>query len=128
LGIIKHKEKNEKVNYICLNFNIGGTYSNQVARWIPGISNVYVRINGNVNVDMGNNSIVYIYIYKNGAQKTIVFSKRTTNAGEELYNCYSFSDITTNVNDYYEVYLNVAGGGTTVNGNNGNWWSGKIEY
>jgi hypothetical protein len=87
-----------------------------------------IRISGNLNVDMANNSIAYIYVYKNGGLKCTVFSKRTTNLGEELGHGYSFVDITTNAADYYEIFANIAGGGAQLNGNNGNWWSGQIVY
>jgi hypothetical protein len=118
----------DKVLYTNNTLNVGGTYSNSVARWIPGVSNVMIRISGNLNVDMANNSIAYIYVYKNGGLKCTVFSKRTTNLGEELGHGYSFVDITTNAADYYEIFANIAGGGAQLNGNNGNWWSGQIVY
>jgi hypothetical protein len=118
----------QRVQYTNSVLNVGGVYSNQVFRWIPGASNVMVRILGNLGVNMANNSIAYIYIYKNGSQKCTVFSKRTTNAGEELLQSYTFTDITTNAADYYEVWASIAGGGAQLNGNNDNWWSGQIVY
>ena len=116
----------DKVQFTNTVQNVGGIYSNKVFRWIPGVSNVMVHIAGNLNVDMGNNSLVSIYVYKNGTNKCTVFSKRTTNVGEELANSFTFVDITTNAADYYEIHGNVAGGGAQLNGNNGNWWSGQI--
>jgi preprotein translocase subunit SecG len=118
----------QRVQYTNAVLNVGGVYSNQVFRWRPGVSNVMVRIFGNLGVNMANNSLVYIYIYKNGSQKCTVLSKRTTNASEELLNSYTFTDITTNAADYYEVWASVAGGGAQINGNNDNWWSGQVVY
>jgi hypothetical protein len=118
----------DKVLYTNLVLNVNGIYSNSAARWTPNASNVMIKIDGNISVDMANNSTVYIYVYKNGASKCRVFSKRTTAAGEDLYASYSFVDITTNVMDYYEIFSQIQNGGTTLDTSNGNWWSGQILY
>lgn len=114
-----------KVLYTNLISNIGGTYSNTAARWIPGISNVYIRINGSIRITgAANDNTILIQIYKNGTLKATMVNK-TLRAGT-FGETYTFIDITTNAADYYEVWSTLSNARSTTGSGMDNWWSGQV--
>lgn len=70
---------------------------------------------------------IYDPFFKNGVQIGWPILKRANNAADDLVATWSFVDITTSVNDAYEVYFRAATATdpmTTAGVNN--WWSGFV--
>ena len=116
-----------RVLYTNLISNVGGTYSNSAARWIPGVSNVFVQINGSIRITgVANDNTILLQIYKNGLLKSTIVDK-TIRAGT-FGETYTFTDITTNSADYYEVWSTLSNARSTIGSGADNWWSGQIVY
>lgn len=114
-----------KVLYTNLVSNIGGKYSNTVARWIPGVLNATIEIHGSIRLTgVANDNTILLQIYRNGSLKSTVMDKamRAGTYGET----YVYTDITTNAADYYEVWSTLSNARSTTGSGADNWWSGQI--
>ena len=80
-----------------------------------------IRITG-----VANDNTILLQIYKNGSLKSTLVEKtmRAGNFGET----YTFTDITTNSADYYEVWSTLSNARSTTGSGADNWWSGQIVY
>lgn len=116
--------------YTNLVFNYGGTYSNSatVARWIPGASNVLVKIIGSLRINTANQSVLFsIRLYKNGSPYSYVMTKYSTSNSDDWAQNFSYVDLTGSVNDYYELFVTSdKAAQTTLGAGNDNWWSGEV--
>jgi hypothetical protein len=110
--------------------NVGGVYSNTAARWIPGVSNVLVKIIGELRVNMNSTGdTLEMFVRKNGAANRTVLYRRCNNAADDWASSFNYVDITTNAADYYEVWVTVIGNNIpAVDSGSANWWSGQIIY
>lgn len=121
-----------QVLYTNVVFNYGGTYSNSatIARWIPGVSNVMVSIQGSMRIDVNNQPVIFsIKLYKDGVLKSTMFNRRMQNDNDDLANTFSYVDITTSATNYYEVFVTSDKAAQVMLGSGAdNWWSGQIIY
>ena len=119
-----------KVAFSNLVLNVGGSYLNSAARWIPeAASNTLVEFSGVIDVAaVANNDILRVFVFKNGAFKGCVWEVRGDGTGA-LGNSWVFTDVTAATTDYYEVWVQCPTSTRTMTGAGANnWWSGHVVY
>jgi hypothetical protein len=119
-----------QVLYTNVVFNFGGTYSNSstIARWIPGVSNVMVRIDGAMSVNGASQPVLFqIKLYKNGSLKSTMATRYVSSNNDDWAMPYNYVDMTTTASDFYEVFVTSDKAGQVMLGSGAdNWWSGRI--
>jgi len=110
--------------------NSPGVYSNLVSRWIPGISGAVVRISGALHFGVkANNDIFNVFVYKNGLQNSQIGADLIPNANGDFCKPFLYVDVTTNANDFYEIYMSTPSNvETSIGAGSDNWWCGQILY
>jgi hypothetical protein len=111
-------------------YRYGGTYSNTatVARWIPGVTGVMVRITGAMSVNGASQPVLFqIKLYKNGSLKSTMATRYSASNNDDWAMAFHYVDVTTSATDFYEVYVTSdKAGQATLGSGNDNWWAGEV--
>ena len=119
-----------KVFFTNLMYTAGaGVYDATNSRWTPMSTNKLIVLAGgwDYNTYVAN-QIGTLLLYKNGSAYVDVAAVRSPNNAYPWTVTWTFSEISTSTNDFYEIYVNNVGGSaaSTSGTYSNNWWSGHV--